>query len=49
MIGLKNNKQMLYLARPLIFIVTWQLEGFSGETPGANNIHIKVRHDIVID
>jgi hypothetical protein len=39
---------MLYLARPLIFLVTWKLEGFSWET-GANYLHIKVRHDIVID
>jgi hypothetical protein len=39
---------MLYFPRPLIFILTWKLEGFSWET-GANYLNIEIRHDIVID
>jgi hypothetical protein len=46
---IKNDKQMmLYLPRLSFLFVTWKLEGFSWTT-GANYLHIKVRHDIVID
>jgi hypothetical protein len=45
---LKNDKQMLHLARLSFLIVTSPLDSFSLGTR-ANYLHIKVRLDIVID
>ena len=45
---LKLDKQMLHLARLSFLIVTCSLDSFSWGTR-ANNLHIKVTLDIVID
>jgi hypothetical protein len=45
---IEKAKQMLHLAWLSFLIVLWPLDCFSLVT-GAHDLHIKVRHDIVID